>query len=274
MATVISTTFKLKRGTSARWEELNPILAQGEPGFAYDTNVLKIGNGVDAWNNLKSINSNSYAISSDGDSIVIDANNQVTIYGFAEAEDNQIPIKGSDGKLKLVTLNQVAFDGVIRLRRDNDFNYAKIKDTFIPANGEICLVDTARDGLRAVCGDGVHTFGELDYVGEVLVRGYYYNGDFYSDASHTQQINGSIIKVYIDLHNSGLYYFDGSHYQSASEGGPISTATSEKAGIMKLYDSVGQNTDGTMTQKAITDELDDKVEISLNLEEEMLIFSN
>ena len=57
-------------------------------------------------------------------------------------------------------------NAVLRLRRDNDYNYAKIKDTFIPANGEICLVDTARNGLRAVCGDGVSTFGQLEYIGE------------------------------------------------------------------------------------------------------------
>ena len=52
MATVISTTFKLKRGTSARWIELNPILSQGEPGFEIDTGKLKIGNGVDSWIDL------------------------------------------------------------------------------------------------------------------------------------------------------------------------------------------------------------------------------
>jgi hypothetical protein len=41
---------------------------------------------------------------------------------------------------------------------------------------------------------------------------------------------------------------------------------------MKLYHSIGQNTDGTMSQKAITDELDDKVEVALNIDEELLIF--
>ena len=30
-------------------------------------------------------------------------------------------------------------NAILRLRRDNHYNYAKIKDTFIPANGEICL---------------------------------------------------------------------------------------------------------------------------------------
>lgn len=165
-------------------------------------------------------------------------------------------------------------NAVLRLRRDNDFNYAKIKDTFVPANGEICLVDTARDGLRAVCGDGVHTFGELDFIGEVLVKGYYYNGNFYKDGTYENVITGSTIKIYIDISKGSLYYFDGENYQSVSEDGPIPTASSTTSGIMKLYDSVGSNTDGTMTQKAITDELDDKVEISLNLDEETLIFTN
>ena len=56
---------------------------------------------------------------------------------------------------------------VLRLRRDNYFNYDKIKDSFVPANGEICLVDTAKDGLRAVCGDGVTPFGRLNFMGDL-----------------------------------------------------------------------------------------------------------
>ena len=39
MAQVVNTTFRLKRGTAARWAEVNPILDQGEPGFVYDTNL-------------------------------------------------------------------------------------------------------------------------------------------------------------------------------------------------------------------------------------------
>lgn len=52
MATTINTTFKLKRGTAARWAEVNPILEIGEPGFVYDENRLKIGDGVTPWNEL------------------------------------------------------------------------------------------------------------------------------------------------------------------------------------------------------------------------------
>ena len=56
MAEVYNTIFKLKRGTLARWAEVNPILEQGEPGFAYDANLLKIGDGATAWNDLPQVN--------------------------------------------------------------------------------------------------------------------------------------------------------------------------------------------------------------------------
>lgn len=56
MATeVIRTTFQLKRGLASAWEKANPILAPGEPGWALDTHVLKIGDGVTAWNDLSTI---------------------------------------------------------------------------------------------------------------------------------------------------------------------------------------------------------------------------
>ena len=56
MATqVINTTFQFKRGLSDAWERANPVLAPGEPGWTLDTHILKIGNGVTAWNNLEAV---------------------------------------------------------------------------------------------------------------------------------------------------------------------------------------------------------------------------
>lgn len=165
-------------------------------------------------------------------------------------------------------------NAIIRLRRDNDYNYAKIKDKFIPANGEICLVDTAREGLKVVCGDGKTTFGNLEYIGEVLVRGYYSNTKFYEDKEFSKEIQGNTTKIYIDLTTGRIFYYDGNIFQSATEGGALPTASASVAGVMKLYDSVGQNTDGTMTQKAISDELDDKIEATVISEDELLVFSS
>lgn len=55
MANVIKTTFKLRRGLLMRWEEVNPILEAGEPGWATDAYVLKIGDGVTPWTKLPAL---------------------------------------------------------------------------------------------------------------------------------------------------------------------------------------------------------------------------
>ena len=169
------------------------------------------------------------------------------------------------------------FNSIIRLRRDNDYNYAKIKDTFIPANGEVCLVDTAREGLRAVCGDGVTPFGQLKYVDDRLYRGYYHNNNFYYDAEYAEQIPAIEWALYLDLKTYHLFCYNDGNFVDVN--GYIGTASAEKAGITKLYDESGYNTDGTMTQRAITekfdnieDELDDKVEIVLDEDNELVIF--
>ena len=69
----------------------------------------------------------------------------------------QIPTMGSDGKLVW---------GSVALRRDNDYNYKKTENTFVPANGEVCFVDVAGYGLRAKVGDGITVFAKLPYTDE------------------------------------------------------------------------------------------------------------
>ena len=58
-----------------------------------------------------------------------------------------------------------------------------------------------------------------------------------------------------------LYIFNGIEYVSI---GQLPFANSKEAGIMKLYDSLGENVDGTMTQRAITEELEKKVGASIS----------
>jgi len=44
---------KLRKGTAAQWESVNPVLALGEPGFESDTLKFKVGDGNAAWNSLR-----------------------------------------------------------------------------------------------------------------------------------------------------------------------------------------------------------------------------
>lgn len=42
-----------RRDTAARWAEFNPVLLEGEIGFVTDNpNQYKIGDGINAWNDL------------------------------------------------------------------------------------------------------------------------------------------------------------------------------------------------------------------------------
>ena len=43
---------QLRRDSQSNWENINPILADGEPGLNYDNNQIKIGNGTDNWMSL------------------------------------------------------------------------------------------------------------------------------------------------------------------------------------------------------------------------------
>ena len=52
---ILRTVFKLRRATEEEWERVNPILDLGEPGYAYNIQRLKIGNGADHWHDLRYI---------------------------------------------------------------------------------------------------------------------------------------------------------------------------------------------------------------------------
>lgn len=52
--TTVYARLQVRRDTSANWEAENPILEEGEIGFATDAKAEKIGDGVTPWNNLLS----------------------------------------------------------------------------------------------------------------------------------------------------------------------------------------------------------------------------
>lgn len=163
-------------------------------------------------------------------------------------------------------------DSVLKLRRDNDYNYQKVGDKFIPENGEVCLVDTSNKGLCAVIGDGQTVFNKLGYVNTIFEIVKFINNKIYDINDNSIELTPNFNKLYIDVDNiNDLYYYNGIDFIIINS--QLPKASNENAGIMKLYETVGQNTDGTMTQKAITDELKHKISASVNLEDETVIFT-
>ncbi len=43
---------QIRNDLAAQWVDANPLLSDGEPGSETDTGKLKIGNGIDRWNDL------------------------------------------------------------------------------------------------------------------------------------------------------------------------------------------------------------------------------
>lgn len=147
----------------------------------------------------------------------------------------------------------------IKLKRDNSFNYSS---TFVPLKGEYCLVDTENSGLRIKCGDGVTTWGELEFIDDILITGYFLDGNFYSDTEKITESTKNINRIYIDLATAKLYVYNGTSFVLVG-GTDTPLATSEISGTVKLYNTIGANTDGTMTQYAITSALSKKVEVDV-----------
>ena len=163
---------------------------------------------------------------------------------------------------------------VIKLRRDNDYNYKKVGQTFVPAFGEVCFVDTARSGLRAVVGDGKTVFDNLEFADGIFVKAYYNEADnkFYKDVDFTEVEEGNTNRIYIDLNNPNhIYYYNGVDYVVVGAG-ELPTATAEVPGIMKLYNTKGNNTDGAISQFVFTQEINKKIEMDIDTDKETVIF--
>ena len=95
-------------------------------------------------------------------------------------------------------------NGVVVLRRDNDYNYKKVENTLIPAYGEVCLVDVAGYGLRAKVGDGVSTFAQLSYTDETILN----RIDNLIIKTESEEIpiqDGSSLPLLLEIEKAGLF---------------------------------------------------------------------
>lgn len=167
------------------------------------------------------------------------------------------------------------FNAIIQLRRDNEYNFEKIKNSYIPLNGEVVLVDTATDGLRAKVGNGASTYAQLQFTDEdirnAVLHGYLIEGAFYKTVNKDGLIPFMTNKIYIDNSTRKLYFYDGMQYVLIQT--TFTNASQVEPGLVKLYDNTGYNTDGTMTQRAITSELDLRYKATIDSENELLVFS-
>lgn len=95
-------------------------------------------------------------------------------------------------------------------------------------------------------------------ISSIIIQGYYFAGVFWKEATHANRLPDKVQAIYIDLHTRQLYFYDTKiHGYKAF----LTIADGSNPGLVKLYQSIGENTDGAMSQKATTDMLAKKVEL-------------
>lgn len=97
-----------RRGTTEQWTAANPVLASGEVGYDTEKNDLRIGDGVTAWNSLRST-----AVAPG------EANGTATLDGAAKLPETQVPDRLSAAELTASFVSaQVGADGSIILSQN------------------------------------------------------------------------------------------------------------------------------------------------------------
>ena len=110
MANLIKMTIQIRRDTWANWQAYKDIKpAAGEPCFITDRNILKIGDGVTPFKDLKPINGIQFI--TDDNSLVLE-DGILKLNGFDEAENGAQLVKGEDGTIKWVVPSTDTVEGL------------------------------------------------------------------------------------------------------------------------------------------------------------------
>lgn len=112
------TKIQIRRDTSANFSSVNPILREGEPAIALDTNTLKIGDGVTPWASLSGISGGGITQEDLDDAIsnIVDTAPETlnTLNELAAAINDNPNF-----------FNEVAYSGGNITQFNNDANYVK-----------------------------------------------------------------------------------------------------------------------------------------------------
>lgn len=151
---------QLRRGTAGQWSTstANPILAQGEIGIETDTQLFKIGNGIDNWNTLPYGGLRGYAgstgyIGSQGSSMAV-AN---VLYVSKSGNDANSGVDLSQSKLTLKAALDIATTGTTIFVKSGD--YTEINPMTVPD-----MVSVIGDNLRSVTVRPVNKTQDLFWV--------------------------------------------------------------------------------------------------------------
>ena len=108
--------------------------------------------------------------------------------------------------------------------------------------------------------------------GGLICHGYFHDGKFYTTNEYKEALVGYDYKLYIDIPSTFIYeYKPATKKFEQINKAPL--ADSVVPGVMRLYGALGSQTDGTINQKAITDELNKKFTVKAG-DDETIIFQD
>ncbi|KKG35390.1 hypothetical protein DU52_15815 [Methanosarcina mazei] len=161
------TQIKIKRGTAAEWTAANPVLAVGEPAFETDTGIMKIGDGVTAYNSLDYVGTESFS-GSEIDTLLTTVNSSNISATHKITRSATIVIAASDSSAKGKAQADYVCDGTA----DNVEIQAAL-DALPATGGEIHFLDgtfqLAATVARAIdnvtlSGCGISTYIKYDNI--------------------------------------------------------------------------------------------------------------
>jgi hypothetical protein len=189
----------LRRGTSSQWSFYNPVLNAGEPGFDTSNQVLKIGDGTTAWNDL-----DSYSTAAGGGGST--TNNYYTTFESGVYITGDQLISGEKRFDSFISGNVSGnLSGTARYTQDavyitGDQTITGVKtfNSFISGNISGNLSGNAHTVTSGVYRTGDQTIGgSKDFVGDLLVSGtnigtLVSQGGTYGDSNVATYLNGNL----------------------------------------------------------------------------------
>ncbi|CAB4242138.1 hypothetical protein UFOVP222_26 [uncultured Caudovirales phage] len=139
-----TTSIQLKRGLASAWVSNNPVLLAGEAGFEIDTNKMKVGNGIDAWNDLPYVN----------DYLATEGNNDNTLSGIESLTTiDSFPVSSWRSMSYKISLSSATTGGYSSINLDILIDGSGVSINQYSAldnNGDVGTINVSSDGTTVL----------------------------------------------------------------------------------------------------------------------------
>lgn len=127
--TALTWSLQHKHDTAANWTSENPVLLIGQFGYEIDTNKIKVGNGVDAWNDRPYITSSGSTVWGD---ITGNIEDQLDLPGYVNSLNQYQVIPGDVGVTLAFSRNRI---------------YGSVAS---PSSGDLALITNGTPGIISI----------------------------------------------------------------------------------------------------------------------------